>query len=73
MVDCLKYIDAEGLYKGEKTVLVRGDSNLVLSFMTRACKPGKRQLVELVKEARDVIGKWKPTKVAFQHVKREHN
>ncbi len=52
---------------------MRGDSQLVLSFMTRACKPGKKQLVEMVKEAREVATKLKPTKVHYQHVKREDN
>ena len=41
-----------------KTLLVRGDTNLVMSFMTKAARPGKRELVILVKEAQDLLRGW---------------
>ena len=31
------------------TLLVRGDANLIISFMVRQARPGKRELVMLVK------------------------
>ncbi len=72
MVRALRIVKAGGWVEPRKTLLVRGDTNLIISFMTRAARPGKRELVILVKEAQDTLRGW-GRKVRFQWVPREEN
>ena len=72
MVRALGVVKAGNWVEHRGTLLVRGDSNLTISFMTRHARPGKRELVALVKEARDLLKGW-GRKVLFQWVSREEN
>ena len=40
------------------SLVVRGDTNLIISFMTKAARPGKRELVVLVKSAQECLRGW---------------
>ena len=51
MVRALRIVKAGDWVDHRGTLLVRGDTNLIISFMTKAARPGKRELVILVKEA----------------------
>ena len=45
--------------KGVSEVVVIGDSQLIISFMQRRAKPGKRELVQEVSVARELVKKWR--------------
>ena len=68
----LKVVKAAGWIPHRGTLLVRGDSNLVIAFMNKAAKPGKRELVVSVKEARETTMGW-GRRVRYQWVPREEN
>ena len=72
MVRALQVVKAGNWVAYGRTLLVRGDTNLIISFMTRAARPGKRELVVLVKEAQDLLRGW-GRKVRFQWVPRDEN
>ena len=59
------------MLKGQK-VNVIGDSKLIISFMNKVFKPGKRAFVQLVDQTRALCRKI-AGKVSFFHVKREAN
>ena len=72
MVKALGVIKAGNWVEHRGTLLVRGDTNLIISFMTRQARPGKRELVMLVKQAQELIRGWGRV-VRFQWVAREDN
>lgn len=54
------------------TLVVRGDSSLVLGFMLGKNRPGKRELVILVKQTKETCFGW-GRKVVYQWVPRGDN
>ena len=58
MVRALRVVKAGNWVNHRGTLLVRGDTNLVISFMTRHASPGKRELVVLVKQAQELMRGW---------------
>ena len=54
-------------------VLVTGDSKLAIQFMHRTVRPGKRELVQAVQEARNILARWWGKRVHFRHVPRDQN
>lgn len=56
-----------------KSVVVKGDSDLVIGFMTRRFKPKKRELTLLVKAAWEAVKGWKHVRAHFYHVPRDLN
>lgn len=54
-------------------VLVTGDSKLTIQFMHRTARPGKRELVQAVQEARNILARWRGKRVHFRHVPRDQN
>lgn len=64
-----------GRYLGPdmRNVVIKGDSDLVVGFMTRRFKPKKKDLALLVKAAWDIIKSWKSVRARFYHVPREFN
>lgn len=72
MVRALKVTKASGMVPHRGTLVVRGDSNLVIAFMTKAATPGKRELVVAVREAREETMGW-GRRVVYQWVPREEN
>lgn len=72
LVRALKATRASDLVPHRGTLIVRGDSNLIIAFMTKAATPGKRELVVAVKEAREVTMGW-GRRLVYQWVPREDN
>ena len=58
LVRALKVVRAGPWVEHRGTLLVRGDSELVQGFMNKTAKPGKRELVVSVKEARELTMGW---------------
>ena len=53
-------------------LLIRGDSRLIIQFLTRQANPGRREFVEGIKWVKETI-KEKGYKVKYQWVPREEN
>lgn len=53
------------------TVLVRGDSDLAVKFMSKVYKPKKRQLAAAVQLARGKLKELTGLRFCFEHVPRE--
>ena len=71
MLDLLTWLEAEGHHKRASRVVVRGDSQLVIAFLRKVYRPGRRELETNVKAALDKVYSWRGTKVQFLHVPRE--
>lgn len=56
-----------------KSVVVKGDSDLIIGFMTKRFKPKKRDLTLLMKHAWEEIKSWVKVRAHFYHVPREFN
>ena len=55
------------------TVLIRGDSDLAVKFMSKVYKPKKRQLAAAVQLAREKLKQMRGLHFCFEHVPRERN
>ncbi len=53
-------------------LLVRGDADLIIKFLNKSARPGKRELVVMVKRTQEALRGWGRT-VHFQWVPREEN
>jgi ribonuclease HI len=72
MVDGLKAVGSM-ITDTVREVVIKGDSDLVIGFMTRRFKPKKKDLTLLVKEAWGVVRSWKKVRAHFFHIPRDLN
>ena len=47
----LEFIEAQGYLNNHKTIVIRGDNQLIMNFMLRKYKPGPDQLYEQCKQS----------------------
>lgn len=56
-----------------KEVVIKGDSDLIIGFMTKRFKPKKKELALMVKRAWEQVKSWRTVRAHFFHVPREFN
>lgn len=73
-MDAVSWLPTVIALSAESTVVVTGDSHLVIAFMARKYRPAKPELFRRVSKAREVIATlWGRAKVHYVHVKRHRN
>lgn len=56
-----------------KSVVLKGDSDLIIGFMAKRYKPKKKELSLIIKQTWEVVKGWKTVKAKFLHVPRDLN
>lgn len=55
MLDALRFVAKSGALVAPGTLVVIGDSALIISFLQRRASPAKRELVLMIEEARGIV------------------
>jgi len=66
-------LEQKGIPEGVETVVLHGDSRLVVDFANRRAKPGKAELFLTMRRVASVKKRMRGVRWAIWYVKREHN